>query len=142
MSSYYSHTSRINNQTNLSDVKSKLESPFLSVSGHCHKMAGAPCITPPRNIFSLNFFNYNIIILPTRHQLQHLFDSHSIYITTTKHRCNFNLYLIFLRVVKFKFFLWAEINEIFPIFHCLCSCLVIHVLFMTKASFNVFQRAW
>ena len=101
----YSRTPRINDQTKLSDVKSKLESQLLLVSGYCHNMAGALCITHPINIFSLNFFNHDMIILPTRHHLQHLFDCLSICITSMKHHCKFNLYLIFLCVVEFKFFL-------------------------------------
>ena len=117
---YYSRTPRINDQTNLSDVKSKLESQSLSVSGYCHSI----------------FFNYNIIILPTCHHSQHLFDSHTIYITTMKHHCKFKLYLIFLRVVEFKLFLisWNQRNiSNFPEIHIL--------LMMTKVIFNGFQRA-
>ena len=72
-------------------LNQKLDTQILSVSGDCHKMAGALCITHPLNIFSLNFFNYNIIILPTSHDLQHLFGSRSIFITTMKHHYKFNL---------------------------------------------------
>ena len=134
---YNSCTPRRNDQTSFSDGKSKLESQSLSVSGYCHKMAGALRITHPINIFSLNFFNYNLIILPTcHHHLQHLFDSHSIYITTIKHHCKFKLYLNFLHVVEFKFFLisWNQRNiSNFPEIYIL--------LMMTKVIFNGFQRA-
>ena len=70
----------------------KLDTQYLPVSGDCRKMAGAFCITHPLDIFSLNFFNYNIIIiLPNPHYLHPLFDSHSIYITTIKYHYKFNL---------------------------------------------------
>ena len=124
---YNSCTPRRNDQTSFSDGESKLESQSLSVSGYCHKMACALCITHPINIFSLNFFNYSIIILPTPHHLQHLFDCHSIYIITMKPHCKFNLLLIFLRVVEFRKYFQFSIAEI-------------HVLLMTKVIFNGFQR--
>ena len=58
----------------------------------------------PNKYFQSSFFNYSIIILPTCHHFPHLFDGHSIYKTNLKHYWKFRLYLIFLCVVKFKFF--------------------------------------
>ena len=42
----------------------KLDTQILSVTGDCHKMAGALWITHPLNIFSLNFFTAILLSQP------------------------------------------------------------------------------
>ena len=102
---YYSHTPKRNNQTNLSNVKSKAGYPIIVSFWRLPQLGGCPLHYTPVEYFQFQCFNYNIIISPTPNYLQHLFDSCSLYITALKHPYNFNLYLPFLIVVEFKFFL-------------------------------------
>ena len=104
--------SKRNNQTNFSDVESKLGTLFLSVAGHCHNMAGTLCITNPINMFSLNSVKYSLIIRsnPSLFLLTYLIVNQ--YTNKYEALLYVKLYVILLCSI---FFLLAEINEIF---HC------------------------
>ena len=45
-------------------LNQKLDTQLLSVSGDCHNLAGALCITHPLNIFSFNFLTTILLSYP------------------------------------------------------------------------------